>query len=43
MDNVKGEDVDGKQGERECKQVEVAVIPLPHTVSNPWAVMVKAI
>lgn len=43
MDYVESEDVDGKEGERQSKQVEVAIIPLPHTVSNPWAVMVKAI
>ena len=43
MDDVKGEDVDGQQGERKGEKVEEAVVPLAHTVSNPGTVVVEAV
>lgn len=43
MYDGEGEDVDGKQGQGQSEQVEVAVVPLAHTVAHPGAVMVKAI
>lgn len=41
--NVKGEDVDGEQGEGHGEQVEVSVVPLAHAVPHPWTVVVEAI
>lgn len=43
MDDVKGEDVDGKQRQRECEQVEISVVPLSYTVSDPRTMMVKTV
>lgn len=43
MDDVKGEDVNGEQGERHGEQVEVSVVPLAHTVSHPWAVVIETV
>lgn len=43
VDNVKGEDVDGEQGEGHGEQVEVSVVPLAHTVAHPWTVVIKAV
>ena len=43
MYDGEGEDVDGKQGQGQSEQVEVAVVPLAHTVAHPGAVMVKTI
>ena len=36
-----GEDVDTEKRQRHNKQVEVTVIPLPHTVADPRTVVVK--
>lgn len=41
VDNVEGEDIDGEQRQGEDEEVEVAVVPLPHAVAHPGAVMVK--
>lgn len=43
VDNVKGEDINGEQGEGHGEQVEVSVVPLAHTVSYPWTMVIKAI
>lgn len=43
MDDVEGEDVDGKQRQRECEQVEISVIPLSYAVSDPGTMMVKPV
>lgn len=43
MDDVEGEDVDGEQRQRQSEQVEVTVISLSNTVSNPWTVMIKTV
>lgn len=43
MDDVKGEDIDGEQRQGECEQVEISVISLADTVSDPGAVMVEAV
>lgn len=43
VDNVKGEDVNGEQGEGHGEQVEVSVVPLAHTVADPGTVVIKAI
>lgn len=43
VDNVKGEDVNGEQGEGHGEQVEVSVVPLAHTVADPWTVVIKTI
>ena len=36
-----GEDVDAQDGQGQDEQVEVAVVPLAHTVTQPRAVVVK--
>lgn len=43
VDNVKGEDVNGEQGEGHGEQVEVSVVPLAHTVADPGTVVIKPI
>lgn len=43
VDNVKGEDINGEQGEGHGEQVEVSVVPLAHTVAYPWTVVIKTI
>lgn len=43
VDDVKGEDVDGEQGEGHGEQVKVSVVPLAHTVAYPWTVVIKAV
>lgn len=43
VDDVKGEDINGEQGERKGEQVEVSVVPLAHTVTHPWTVVIKTI
>lgn len=43
IDDVKGEDINCEEGEREDEEVEVAVVPLSNTVSHPGAVMVEAL
>lgn len=43
MDDVKGEDVNGEQGQRQGEHVEVSVVPLAHTVADPWTVVIKTV
>lgn len=43
MYDVKGEDINGEQGEGQGEQVEVSVVPLAHTVTHPWAVVIKTV
>lgn len=43
VDDVKGEDVNGEQGEGHGEQVEVSVVPLAHTVADPGTVVIKPI
>lgn len=43
VDNVEGEDVNGEQGEGQREQVEVAVVPLAHTVAHPRTVVIKSV
>lgn len=43
VDDVKGKNVDGEQGEGKREQVEVSVVPLAHTVPNPRTVVIKAV
>lgn len=40
---VEGEDVDGEQRQGKDEEVEVTVVPLPHAVPHPGAVMVKSL
>ena len=35
------EDEDAVEGERDEEEIEVSVVPLPHTVANPGAVVVE--
>lgn len=43
MHDVKGEDVNGEQREGQGEQVEVAVVPLAHTVPHPRTVVIKPV
>lgn len=43
VDNVKGEDVNGEQGEGHGEQVEVSVVPLAHAVAYPRTVVIKSV
>lgn len=43
VDDVKGEDVNGEQGEGHGEKVEVSVVPLAHTVAYPWTVVIKTV
>ncbi len=38
-----GEDEDGEEGEWEDEQVEEAIVPPPHAVAHPRAVMIKSL
>ena len=43
MDNVKGEDINGEQGQGHGEQVEVSIVPLAHAVAHPRTVVIKTI
>lgn len=43
MYDVKGEDINSEQGQRQGEQVEVTVVPLAHTVAHPWTVVIKTV
>lgn len=43
MDDIKGEDIDGQQGQRQSEKVEVSVVSLAHTVPHPRTVMIEAV
>lgn len=43
VDDVKGEDVNGEQGEGHGEQIEVSVVPLAHAVAYPRTVVIKSV